>query len=58
MVWRPWEGYWYYSRYYDHGWYYYHGIPFFYFDIDPVGENITGTMIGTDTVGTTTDPLP
>jgi hypothetical protein len=33
--WRPWEGVWYYSRYYDRGWGYYHRVPSFYFDVDP-----------------------
>jgi hypothetical protein len=33
--WRPWEGRWYCSNYYDQGWVYYNGIPSFYFDVDP-----------------------
>lgn len=33
--WRPWNGRWYRSRYYDRGWVYYGGIPRFYFDVDP-----------------------
>jgi hypothetical protein len=33
--WRPWEGRWYRSRYYNRGWAYYDGIPTFYFDVDP-----------------------
>lgn len=33
--WRPWEGRWYRSRYYDHGWGYYDRVPSFYFDVDP-----------------------
>ena len=33
--WRPWEGRWYRSRYYDRGWGYYSNVPSFYFDIDP-----------------------
>ncbi|WAC08544.1 MAG: hypothetical protein OS130_04945 [Thermodesulfobacteriota bacterium] len=33
--WRPWEGRWYRSQYYDRGWAYYDQIPSFYFDIDP-----------------------
>jgi hypothetical protein len=33
--WRPWEGRWYRSRYYDRGWHYYDKVPRFYFDIDP-----------------------
>jgi hypothetical protein len=33
--WRPWEGRWYRSRYYDRGWGYYDGVPGFYFDVDP-----------------------
>jgi hypothetical protein len=33
--WRPWEGRWYRSRYYDRGWGYYNRVPSFYFDVDP-----------------------
>ena len=33
--WRPWEGGWYRSRYYDRGWAYYNNVPRFYFDVDP-----------------------
>ena len=33
--WRPWEGRWYRSRYYDRGWGYYSSVPTFYFDVDP-----------------------
>jgi hypothetical protein len=33
--WRPWEGRWYRSRYYDRGWVYYRSVPTFYFDVDP-----------------------
>ena len=33
--WRPWQGRWYRSRYYDRGWGYYDSIPTFYFDVDP-----------------------
>jgi hypothetical protein len=33
--WRPWEGGWYRSRYYDRGWVYYSHVPSFYFDVDP-----------------------
>lgn len=33
--WRPWEGRWYRSRYYNRGWAYYHHVPSFYFDVDP-----------------------
>jgi hypothetical protein len=33
--WRPWEGRWYQSYYYDRGWAYYNNVPGFYFDIDP-----------------------
>lgn len=33
--WRPWEGRWYRSRYYDHGWVFYSGIPVFYTHVDP-----------------------
>jgi hypothetical protein len=33
--WRPWEGRWYRSYYYNRGWGYYSGVPSFYFDVDP-----------------------
>jgi hypothetical protein len=33
--WRPWEGRWYRSPYYDHGWVYYSSVPRFYYDVDP-----------------------
>ena len=33
--WRPWEGRWYRSRYYDRGWTHYSKVPAFYFDVDP-----------------------
>lgn len=33
--WRPWQGRWYRSRYYDRGWVYYRSVPRFYFDVDP-----------------------
>lgn len=33
--WRPWEGRWYRSRYYDHGWVYFDHVPRFYYDVDP-----------------------
>ena len=33
--WRPWEGRWYRSHYYDRGWAFYHKVPSFYFDVDP-----------------------
>jgi hypothetical protein len=33
--WRPWEGRWYRSRYYNRGWAYYSRVPAFYFDVDP-----------------------
>jgi hypothetical protein len=33
--WRPWEGRWYRSRYYNRGWVYYDDLPRFYFDVDP-----------------------
>lgn len=33
--WRPWQGRWYHSRYYDRGWAYYSRVPAFYFDIHP-----------------------
>ena len=32
--WRPWEGRWYRSQYYDRGWAYYNNVPSFYFDVD------------------------
>jgi hypothetical protein len=33
--WRPWEGRWYRSHYYDRGWGYYSNVPSFYYDVDP-----------------------
>lgn len=33
--WRPWEGRWYRSHYYNRGWAYYNYVPGFYFDVDP-----------------------
>jgi len=33
--WRPWEGRWYRSRYYDRGWVFFNRVPHFYFDVDP-----------------------
>lgn len=33
--WRPWEGRWYRSHYYDRGWVYYRSVPRFYYDVDP-----------------------
>ncbi len=33
--WRPWEGRWYRSRYYNRGWGYYNNVPSFYYDVDP-----------------------
>ena len=33
--WRPWEGRWYRSYYYNRGWAYYNRVPSFYFDVDP-----------------------
>lgn len=33
--WRPWNGRWYRSHYYDRGWGYYNTVPSFYFDVDP-----------------------
>ena len=33
--WRPWQGRWYRSRYYDRGWVYYQTVPSFYYDVDP-----------------------
>lgn len=32
--WRPWEGRWYRSQYYDRDWVYYNAVPGFYFDAD------------------------
>ncbi len=33
--WRPWEGRWYRSPYYDRGWAYFDSVPSFYYDVDP-----------------------
>src|SRR5512143_138186 len=33
--WRPWEGRWYRSHYYNRGWVSYNNVPNFYFDVDP-----------------------
>lgn len=33
--WRPWEGRWYRSHYYNRGWVYYNSVPSFYYDVDP-----------------------
>ena len=33
--WRPWEGRWYRSQYYNRGWSYYNNVPSFYYDVDP-----------------------
>lgn len=33
--WRPWQGRWYRSHYYNRGWAYYNNVPSFYFDVDP-----------------------
>ncbi len=33
--WRPWQGGWYRSGFYDRGWGYYEAVPIFYFDVDP-----------------------
>ena len=33
--WRPWEGRWYRSYYYDRGWVYYSHVSSFYFYVDP-----------------------
>jgi hypothetical protein len=33
--WRPWNGRWYRSRYYDRGWSFYHRSPYFYQNIPP-----------------------
>jgi len=35
MWWRPWEGRWYRSYYYDRDWAYYNNVPPFYYDVDP-----------------------
>jgi hypothetical protein len=32
--WRPWDGRWYRSHFYDRGWGYYDNVPSFYFDVD------------------------
>ena len=37
--WRPWEGRWYRSRYYDRGWAYYNRIPAFYRNVPPEWRN-------------------
>jgi hypothetical protein len=37
--WRPWEGRWYRSHYYDRGWVYYDSVPRFYYDVDPSWRN-------------------
>ncbi len=37
--WRPWEGRWYRSRYYDSGWVYYRSVPSFYAGIPPGWRN-------------------
>ncbi len=47
--WRPWEGRWYRSRYYDRGWVYYDNVPRFYFDVDPSWRRYTETIAGMDT---------
>ncbi len=33
--WRPWEGRWYRSHYYNQGWGFYNSVPSFYFDVNP-----------------------
>jgi hypothetical protein len=33
--WRPWEGRWYRSHYYNRSWAYYNNVPAFYYDVDP-----------------------
>lgn len=33
--WRPWQGGWYRSRYYNRGWVYFNHVPGFYYDVDP-----------------------
>lgn len=33
--WRPWQGRWYRSNYYDRGWVYYDRVPRFYHNVDP-----------------------
>jgi hypothetical protein len=35
LWWRPWEGRWYRSHWYNRGWTYYHKVPSFYYDVDP-----------------------
>ena len=37
--WRPWEGRWYRSRYYDRGWAYYRGVPSFHRNVPPGWRN-------------------
>jgi len=37
--WRPWEGRWYRSRYYDRGWNYYSRVPSFYREVPPGWRN-------------------
>ena len=37
--WRPWEGRWYRSRYFDRDWAYYKQVPSFYYDVDPGWRN-------------------
>jgi hypothetical protein len=37
--WRPWQGGWYRSRYYNRGWGYYRNVPSFYYDVDPGWRN-------------------
>jgi hypothetical protein len=33
--WRPWQGRWYRSHYYNRGWGYYNRVPSFYYDVEP-----------------------
>ncbi len=37
--WRPWEGRWYRSRHYDHGWKHYRQVPAFYSSVPPNWRN-------------------
>jgi hypothetical protein len=37
--WRPWEGRWYRSRYYDRGWAHYNGVPSFHRNVPPGWRN-------------------
>ncbi|MCK7507359.1 MAG: hypothetical protein MZV70_27165 [Desulfobacterales bacterium] len=44
--WRPWEGRWYRSRYYDRGWGHYRGVPSFHRHVPPVGAATIGIAAG------------